>query len=417
MPEINETTPPKSSDATVPQEAPVVEEQVPSETQSEQEKTVTPSSPASKVNADNPKPKTPAKARKIQPKKTQKKTTAKRSETQKLNMQAKYPRHSVSKSLRIPKAILEQNAGKECSDSEAIGFLGFKLNGEMAVEISSGIKYGLLERPASRRVMVSELARRILRPQQPGDDIKGLREAVLKAPDISDVYKHYRGENLPDPQFLDNALVDTFHIPQTKVAEFTAIFTETLRDAKLLEEHNGKWRVLDISVGNFKQGENANTLKKLGKSIVIDEDDTCFVIMPFAPPLGNHYSLIFEPAIKKAGMKPVRADDDIFATGKIIDQVWRGITSAKVLVAELTTRNPNVFYELGLAHALKKPVVLISSNEEDVPFDVRHIRVIYYDTTDPFWGDKLLAKIAENILSAVKNPEEAIFQGPVDSPE
>ncbi len=112
-------------------------------------------------------------------------------------------------------------------------------------------------------------------------------------------------------------------------------------------------------------------------------------------------------------MRPVRADDDIFATGKIMDQVWSGINSAKVLVAELTTKNPNVFYELGLAHALKKPVVLVSSNEDDVPFDIRHIRVIYYDVNDPFWGNKLLEKVAENILSAIKNPNEAIFERPV----
>jgi hypothetical protein len=79
-----------------------------------------------------------------------------------------------------------------------------------------------------------------------------------------------------------------------------------------------------------------------------------------------------------------------------------------VLVAELTGRNPNVLYELGLAHALHKPVVLISSNEADVPFDVRHVRVIYYDLTDPFWGEKLIAKVAENIISAIKNPQEAI---------
>jgi hypothetical protein len=92
-----------------------------------------------------------------------------------------------------------------------------------------------------------------------------------------------------------------------------------------------------------------------------------------------------------------------------MDQVWSGINAAKVLVAEMTTRNPNVFYELGLAHALKKPVVLVSSNEGDVPFDLKHIRVIYYDVTDPFWGTKVLDKVAENILSAIQNPEEAVF--------
>ena len=88
-----------------------------------------------------------------------------------------------------------------------------------------------------------------------------------------------------------------------------------------------------------------------------------------------------------------------------------------MLVAELTTRNPNVYYELGLAHALEKPVVLVSSNEEDVPFDLQHIRVIYYDVTDPFWGQKLLDKVAENILSAIKNPEEAIFKSTVTNKE
>jgi hypothetical protein len=72
-----------------------------------------------------------------------------------------------------------------------------------------------------------------------------------------------------------------------------------------------------------------------------------------------------------------------------MDQIWHGISTAKVLVAELTERNPNVLYELGLAHALKKPVVLVSSTEKDVPFDLQHIRVIYYDVMDPFWGAKV----------------------------
>jgi hypothetical protein len=205
-------------------------------------------------------------------------------------------------------------------------------------------------------------------------------------------------------------LVDTFHIPQVKVFEFKSLFIETLQKAQLLEEHNGKFRVLDVSQDEAYRHDPSDNLKKLGKSVSVSANDSCFVVMPFALPLGNHYLLVYEPAIKKAGLRPVRADDDIFTTGKIMDQVWQGINAAKVLVAELTSRNANVLYELGLAHALKKPVVLISSNEDDVPFDVRHIRVIYYDVNDPFWGDKLIAKVAENILSAIKNPDEATFR-------
>jgi len=132
--------------------------------------------------------------------------------------------------------------------------------------------------------------------------------------------------------------------------------------------------------------------------------------MPFAEPIGSYYDMIYKSAVEKSGLSPVRADSEIFGTGKIIDQIWSGINIAKVLVAELTNRNPNVFYELGLAHALQKPVVLVSSNEADVPFDLHHIRVIYYDVTDPFWGNKLIDKIAENILSAIKNPQEAVLK-------
>jgi hypothetical protein len=168
--------------------------------------------------------------------------------------------------------------------------------------------------------------------------------------------------------------------------------------------------VLDVSTEVEPQEQAAQRLKKLGASVAVKAGETCFVMQPFASPHGDYYEKIFKPAIDKTGLKPVRADADIFGTGKIIDQIWRGINAAKVLVAELTTRNANVLYELGLAHALKKPVVLVSSNQPDVPFDLHHIRVIYYDVTDPFWGAKLIEKVAENILSAIKNPEEAIFK-------
>ncbi|MEJ1097884.1 MULTISPECIES: hypothetical protein [unclassified Pseudoxanthomonas] len=323
---------------------------------------------------------------------------------------AKYPRNAVDKSLRIPKAILEQNAGKPCTVKESASFLGVGDAGPYQVEVSSGIKYGFLERPTPGQIAVTERAKRVLRPQDPQDKLDGMRDAVLNAPVISDVYGHYRGENLPDSQFFHNALVDTFGVPSDKVAEFQDIFIESLRAAELLTESDGKHRIIDVSQGSNVTGSRSPTLKKLEKSVKVDAGDSCFVMMPFAAPLGDYYSKIYKPAIEKAGLRAVRADADIFGTGKIIDQIWAGINSAKVLVAELTTRNPNVFYELGLAHALEKPVVLVSSNEADIPFDLKHIRVIYYDMTDPFWGSKLLDKVAENILSAIEHPEEAVLK-------
>lgn len=324
--------------------------------------------------------------------------------------QAKFPRHNVEKALRIPRAIIDQNAGKECSDKDTAKYVGVGFNGPYRVEISSALKYGFLERPRAGIVSVTERARQAIRPQKNGDEIDAMRAAVLAAPDISAVYSHYRGENLPDGMFFQNALADKFGIPADKVSEFTEIFLTSLQSAKLLEKSGDKYRVLDVTAGIEQDMSLPNSLKKVSQGVKISSGDSCFVMMPFAAPIGHYYQHIYEPAIVKAGLRPIRADTDIFGTGKIMDQIWSGINDAKVLLAELTRRNPNVFYELGLAHALKKPVVLVSSNEDDVPFDLQHIRVIYYDVTDPFWGQKLMEKVAENVLSAIKNPEEAIFQ-------
>lgn len=362
-----------------------------------------------------PSPKAPGKAKRPAAKKKARRAKTAKSQAPRASgggdpgSKAKYPRHSLAAVLRIPRGILDQNAGKDCTDEEAARFAGVGFGGDFRLELSSASKFGLLERPTPRVLRVTDVAKKILRPKSPSEVLEGMRQAALSAPDIADVYKHYRGENLPDTQFFDNALVDTFHIPAEKLGEFKKVFIDTLKVAELVTEQQGKFRILDVSQGTGPLAESAK-IQQPTKGVAIAPGETCFVMMPFAAPVGGYYSTVYEPAIRKAGLTPVRADAEIFGTGKIMDQIWRGLNSAKVLVAELTGRNPNVFYELGLAHALDKPVVLVSSNEDDVPFDLQQIRVIYYDMKDPFWGQKLIDKIAENVQSAIKNPEEATFR-------
>jgi len=110
------------------------------------------------------------------------------------------------------------------------------------------------------------------------------------APDIGAVYTHYRGENLPDPQFLNNTLIDTFHIPADKLSEFTSVFLETLQQANLLEEHNGKQRVVDVSQDGKVSGGDPEVTRKQTKPIKADGTDTCFVMMPFEAPIGGYYT-------------------------------------------------------------------------------------------------------------------------------
>ena len=84
------------------------------------------------------------------------------------------------------------------------------------------------------------------------------------------------------------------------------------------------------------------------------QKDICFIIMPFGGWLDGYYEAIYRPAILAAGLEPHRADDQ-FHPSAIVHDIWEYTREAKVVLVDLTGRNPNDFYELGLAHALAKP--------------------------------------------------------------
>jgi hypothetical protein len=79
----------------------------------------------------------------------------------------------------------------------------------------------------------------------------------------------------------------------------------------------------------------------------------------------------------------IRRADDLFTAHSLMSDVWEGICGARALIADCTGRNPNVFYEIGLAHVVGKPLVLITQKSEDVPFDIAQFRYIQYDYTPP----------------------------------
>jgi hypothetical protein len=75
----------------------------------------------------------------------------------------------------------------------------------------------------------------------------------------------------------------------------------------------------------------------------------CFVIMPFSGWLDQYYKSIYCAVIIAAGLEPHRADD-LFRPSTIVNDIWAYTKRAKILLADLTGKNPNVFYEVGLAH-------------------------------------------------------------------
>lgn len=109
-----------------------------------------------------------------------------------------------------------------------------------------------------------------------------------------------------------------------------------------------------------------------------------FVVMQFAEPFNSLYTEVIKTVAEEAGFEAFRADD-VFKPGIILQDIIRSIVTSDVIVAEVTPANPNVFYELGYAHATEKPTILLAEKPTDasrsLPFDISGFRVIYYDNT------------------------------------
>lgn len=104
-----------------------------------------------------------------------------------------------------------------------------------------------------------------------------------------------------------------------------------------------------------------------------------FVLMPFAAEFNSIYEDLIFPPLAEVGYEVQRADT-VWDRQNIMRTIIRSISTADLIVAELTGANPNVFYELGIAHGLRKPVVLISQGVDGIPFDLRSYNTISYDT-------------------------------------
>ncbi len=125
----------------------------------------------------------------------------------------------------------------------------------------------------------------------------------------------------------------------------------------------------------------------------------CFVVMPFGnAELQIVYEEVIRPVIDKCGLNCERGDD-VFGSNVIMDDIRASIEAAAILVADLTGRNANVFYEVGIAHAIGKPVLLMAQSIEDVPFDLRHRRVLLYEYS--LRGGKRLEKTLQDNLTAM----------------
>jgi hypothetical protein len=129
---------------------------------------------------------------------------------------------------------------------------------------------------------------------------------------------------------------------------------------------------------------------------------SCFIVMPFGETWSADVHRILTSACDAAGVRPVRGDD-LFTPTDILEDIWQSINAADFVIADITGRNPNVLYELGIAHTLAKPVLILSKAASDIPIDLATRRVILYGQKAEAWRDELALLISAEISYVIED--------------
>lgn len=128
-------------------------------------------------------------------------------------------------------------------------------------------------------------------------------------------------------------------------------------------------------------------IKREGSTVVcpvfgrpdLDQALDVFIIMPFSKYLEPVYTDHIMSVCGDLKLS-VRRADDLRSSQFIVNDIWRSLNSARVVIADCTGENPNVFYELGMAHTVGKPTIILTQ-DNDIPFDINHIQLIKYEYT------------------------------------
>ncbi len=103
----------------------------------------------------------------------------------------------------------------------------------------------------------------------------------------------------------------------------------------------------------------------------------CFVAMPFTEEFDDVFRYGIKPVVVARGLDCLRVDKDAFV-GNIVERIHHMIDRADVVIADMTTSNPNVYYEVGYAHHARKQVILICGARSLLEFNLQSMRCLFY---------------------------------------
>lgn len=183
---------------------------------------------------------------------------------------------------------------------------------------------------------------------------------------------------------FDRKLKDNLHIININAD------SDGSKDSQLAKLFIDIQKYLDISEGEKLRGSRPEVFENIVKEtfestsnsddasfLLTSSSNLCFIMLPPQPEFDKIFNLIIRPATEKFGLEVTRQDAFHFQ-GSIAEKIRVAIQQSRLCIADISTLNPNILYEVRMAHSLNKPIILLSNRDTDIPNDLRSIRCIFY---------------------------------------
>ncbi len=340
--------------------------------------------------------------------------------------------------LRLSQAIWECASGKKVRKITLFDYLGKSPDsGPSRLLITSSSKYGLTTGGyQAEHLELTEYGSRASNPDGSKRDILEARFklAIQDNQYFNHLYESYKNMKVPSTKVLEDCIIE-FGIEQHEAKQCVETFIVNAQFLGLIKTLSGAQRLLPIEylVEELNNG-NIRTPDKASSSVtLLEEDNTksissqdvsfeniCFYITPIGEEgteQRKHSDMLLEcvvaPVVEEYGLKAVRADQ-IDKPGIITNQILDYITKSRMVIADLSYHNPNVFYELAVRHMKGLPAIHLSRSSDKIPFDIGNFRTITLDMTDLYTFVPQIETYKSQISSQLRNLLAA--NGEADNP-
>jgi len=363
---------------------------------------------------------------------TSKKTVAKPDQLKRTRKARPYPAASFTDALELGEAIMRHAAGGKIRRL----LLLEKLQRSPTSSATQGLitnstKYGLtIGSHSSEWMELTEEGKVVCDPSQPARQRLRTRFflSIEHVQPFKVLYEEYQSKRLPDRDVMKDFLRDAA-VGVEDCQECIDFFIVNIKDLNILRTIAGNETLVPIEQAAEEFPAEASGDGVATPAVAVPEgaedseataypwETTCFYVTPIGADGSDerkHADLflnhIVEPAMKELKFAVIRADK-LSQPGLITTQVLEHIKRCRLVVADLSFLNANVFYEMALRHACKLPVVHIIRKADRIPFDVNQARCIIIDDTDKYTLIPRLqtyqAEIAAQARNALADPEHA----------